>query len=90
MTVSPPIMPESAPEVQPNRAELITLCNRAVGHALSLIGGYQACDRPKLIEHIRSLDLAGLQWVVTADAQMLRMMFLPASPGTETLLDWVK
>jgi hypothetical protein len=66
------------------------LRRRATGHALSLIGSYQSCNRPELIEQIRSLDPDGWNWVLTARPEVLRMMFLPMSQGRMAIADWCK
>lgn len=52
---------------------------KAVGHALSLIGSYQACNRTELIRSIRSLDARAWEWITSADAEQLRSRFLPDS-----------
>lgn len=90
------IVAQFAPECNSDRAvrlprsggrrESAELRRRAIGHALSLIGGYQACSRTELIRNIRSLDASAWEWITSADAQQLRSRFLPGGAATDCRL----
>ena len=63
-----------SPGGQANQRELL---RRAIGHALSLIGQYQACNRAELIRGIRSLNSEAWLWILASDTEQLRSRFLP-------------